>query len=97
MVKKVLGLLVLILVMTGALVAYSMTADAPDLPGIPGTVSTYKKEVFAKVKEVAAPVLKKAGFDVEKVPDAKDLNVVEKQMENASEKINEATKAFGGQ
>ena len=94
MIKKILGLLVLILVMAGALVAYSMTADAPNLPGVPETVSTYKNEIVAKTKEVAAPVLKEAGLDVEKIPDAKDLNVVEKQMNDATDKLNEATKAI---
>ena len=92
MVKKILGLLVLILVMTAALVAYSMTGTISDIPDVTGTVDNYKKEIVTKTKEVAAPVLKEAGLDVEKVPSAEDLNVVEKQMNEASEKVNEATK-----
>ena len=94
MIRKIFGLLVLILVMTGALVAYSMTADAPDVSNFTGTVSNYKNEIVAKTKEVAAPVLKEAGLDVEKIPDAKDLNVVEKQMDNATDKLTEATKTI---
>ena len=94
MVKKILGLLVLILVMTAALVAYSMTGTSPEVPDVIKTVDNYKQQAFDKTKEVAAPVLKEAGVDVEKVPTMDDLNVVEKQMQEATEKVNEATKAL---
>lgn len=92
MLKKVLGLLVLIIALASALVAYSMTNTAPEISNVTKTVDNYKQKIVAKTKEVAAPVLKEAGFDVEKVPDAKDLNVIENQMQDATEKVNEATK-----
>lgn len=94
MVKKFLGFFALILVMATALIAYSMTNTAPDIPNVHGTVDSYKQKLFAKTKEIAAPVLKKAGIDVEQIPQAEDLNVVEKQMEEATDKVNEATKAL---
>lgn len=94
MVKKFLGFFALILIMATALVVYSMTNTAPDIPNVPGTVDSYKQKLFAKTKEVAAPVLKKAGIDVEQIPQAEDLNVVEKQMEEATDKVNAATKAL---
>ena len=94
MIRKVLGFLVVVLFMAAALVAYSVTSAPPDIPNVPGAMDGYKHQVFAKVKEVAAPVLKEAGVDVEKVPTTEDLNVVENQMKEASEKVNEATKAL---
>ena len=94
MVKKFLEFFALILVMATALVAYSMTSTAPDIPNVPGTFDSYKQKLFAKTKEVAAPVLKKAGIDVEQVPEVEDLNVVEKQMEEATDKVNAATKVL---
>ena len=90
MAKKVLGFIVLILAMTAALVAYSMTATAPNIPGVPENLS-------AKVKKAAAPVLQEVGIDVEQIPSVDDLNIVEKQMENASDKIDAATNVLGGQ
>ena len=94
MLKKFLGFFVLIVAMATALVAYSMTNTAPEIPNVPGTVDRYNQKLIAKTKEVAAPVLKKAGIDVEQVPEMEDLNVVEKQMEDATNKVNEATKAL---
>ena len=95
MVKKFLGFFALILIMATALVAYSMTNTAPDIPNVPGTVDSYKQKLFAKTKEVAAPVLKEAGIDVEKVPTSTDdLNVVKQQMKEASDKVNEATQVL---
>lgn len=82
----------LIIALASALVAYSMTNTAPEISNVTKTVDNYKQKIVAKTKEVAAPVLKEVGFDVEKVPDAKDLNVIENQMQDATEKVNEATK-----
>ncbi|MBQ3726742.1 MAG: hypothetical protein II902_06755 [Selenomonadaceae bacterium] len=92
MLKKVLGFLILVLAMTAALVAYSSTNNV-EVPDVSGAATSYKQKIFAEVKEVAAPVLKEAGVDVEKV-NTDDLNVVEKQMENATDKVNEATQAL---
>ena len=91
MLKKILGMVALVLVMTAALVVYSLKGTAPDTSAATGTVDGYKQQFFAKTKEVVAPVLKKACFDVEKVESTADLNVVKKQMQNASDKVNEAT------
>ena len=92
MLKKVLGFLILILAMTAALVAYSVTSTV-EVPEVSGAATSYKQKIFAEVKEVAAPVLQEAGVDVEKVS-SDDFNVVEQQMENATEKVNDATKAL---
>lgn len=92
MLKKVLGFLILILAMTAALVAYSMSITV-EVPDVPEAATSYKQKIFAEVKEAAAPVLQEAGVDVEKVK-ADDFNVVEQQMENATEKVNEATRSL---
>lgn len=92
MLKKVLGFLILVLAMTAALVAYSVK-NTVEVPDVSGAATNYKQKIFAEVKEAAAPVLKEAGVDVEKV-NTDDLNVVEKQMENATDKVNEATQAL---
>ena len=92
MLKKVLSFLILVLAMTAALVAYSSTSTV-EVPDVSGAATSYKQKIFAEVKDVAAPVLKEAGVDVEKVnPD--DFNVVEQQMQNATEKVNEATQTL---
>lgn len=92
MLKKVLGFFALILIMAAALVFYSVNTELPD---VTGTVDGYKKQVVSKTKEVAAPVLKEAGIDMEKVPTStEDLNVVKQQMQDATDKVNEATKAL---
>ena len=92
MLKKVLGFFALILIMAAALVVYSVNTELPD---VTGTVDGYKKQVVSKTKEVAAPVLKEAGIDMEKVPTSTDdLNVVKQQMQDATDKVNEATKAL---
>ena len=90
MVKKIFGLLVLIFAMTAALVAYSMTSTVPDAQG---TITGYKQKIVAKTREVAEPILKKAGIDIENT-NVEDINVVERQMENATNKVNEATNSL---
>ena len=94
MVKKIFGFMALVLIMTAALVAYSVTSEPPKISNVTGAVDSYKHQIFAKVKDVAAPVLKKAGIDIEQVPQTEDLNVVENQMQEATEKVNEATQAL---
>ena len=95
MLKKFLGLFALIVIMAAALVFYSMNTELPDAPDVTGTIDGYKQQVFDKTKEVAAPVLKEAGIDVEKVPTSTDdLNVVKQQMQDATDKVNEATKTL---
>ena len=92
MLKKFLGLFALIVIMATALVFYSMNTELPD---VTGAVDAYKQQAFDKTKEVAAPVLKEAGIDVEKVPTSTDdLNVVKQQMQEASDKVNEATQVL---
>ncbi|MBE8951147.1 MAG: hypothetical protein SR3Q1_11235 [Quinella sp. 3Q1] len=90
MIKKILALVVLVLGMAAALVAYSMVGSVPDATG---AVTGYKQQLMATTKAVVGPVLKKVGFDVEKT-DMQDMNVVEKQLENAAEKVNAAANAL---
>ena len=90
MIKKIFGFFALTLLMAIALVVYSMTSPVPDASGV---LTSYKQKIVVKTKEVAEPVLKKVGIDVEKT-NTEDLNVVKQQMENATEKVNEATKAM---
>lgn len=72
------------------MVAYSMVGSVPDATG---AVTGYKQQLMATTKAVVGPVLKKVGFDVEKT-DMQDMNVVEKQLENAAEKVNAAANAL---
>ena len=87
MIKKILALVVLVIGMATALVIYSMVGTVPDATG---AVTGYKQQLMATTKAVVGPVLKKVGFDVEKT-DMQDMNVVEKQLENAADKVNAAT------
>ena len=95
MLRKIFCFLALIVIIAVALVFYSMKSTVPDVSEMSGTVEGYKQQVFDKTKEVAAPVLKEAGIDVEKVPTSTDdLNVVKQQMQEASDKVNEATQVL---
>ena len=90
MIKKFLGFVVLIFAMATALVAYSMTGTVSETQG---AVARYIQKAKTETLAIAIPVLKKFGIDVKEIqPD--NMNIVERQMENATDKVNEATQAL---
>ena len=91
MIKKFLGIVALVLVMTAALVVYSATTTV-EVPDVPEAATSYRKQLFAKVIEIAKPILQEAGVNVD--PENVNVNVVEQQVENAADKVNEATQAL---
>lgn len=91
MLRKILGVVALVLAMTAALVVYSATTTV-EVPDVPEAATSYRQQLFAKIIEIAKPVLQEAGVNVD--PENVNVNVVEQQMENATEKVNEATQAL---
>lgn len=90
MIKKFLGFIVLVFAMATALVFYSMTNSVSETQG---TLTRYVQKAMITVKGVAVPVLKKVGIDVENVH-VEDMNIIERQTENATHKVNEATQSL---
>ena len=86
MVRKILGFFTLIVVMAAALVVYSVTSSSS---GKESELMRYVQKAKAETMEFASPVLKKLGVDVENIS-AQNANVVEKQLKEASDKVNEA-------
>ena len=91
MIKKFLGFIVLIFAMATALVFYSMTNSVSETQG---TLTRYVQKAMMTVKGIAVPVLKKVGVDVENVH-LEDMNIIERQTDNVTDKVNEATQQIG--
>lgn len=87
MIRKILGFFALISLMAFALVAYSMTSSVSESHS---AVMKYVQKIKSETLAFASPVLKRLGVDVEKIQTS-DANIVERQMENATNKVNEAT------
>ena len=90
MIKKFLGFFLLVIAMAGALIIYSTTTTVSETQG---TVAKHIQKAKAEVLAIAIPTLRKFGIDVERVQ-TEDMNVVERQMENAADKVTEATNAL---
>lgn len=90
MIGKILGFFMLIVVMAGALVVYSLTSTPEQALETPSVVTEYKQKITDKTKELAAPVLSKLGIDVETVQ-SDDLNIVKKKIEEASAAVEDAS------
>ena len=87
MVKKILGFFVLIVAMAAALVVYSSTTSISENQS--AVINFFQKSKSTALSFVS-PVLKKFGVDIEKT-NLQDANIVERQMQNATDKVNEAT------
>ena len=95
MIKKLLMFLVLSFLMAGALITYSTSHDAVGT-FVQGQSAIAKYVQLAKTKTLAVtkPVLKKFGVDIDNTH-VEDMNIVERQMENAAEKVTEANQQLG--
>ena len=91
MIRRILIFLMLSLFMATALVLWSSNYDASSaISEGQGTLAGYVQKVKAQTMAIASPLLRKVGIDVK---DA-NANVIERQMENAADKVNEATQAL---
>ena len=88
MIRKILGLFALIFLMAFALVAYSMSNSISESQS---AVFGYAQTILAKTKTLASPILRKIGVDIENT-NVEDINIVERQVENATNKVDEASK-----
>ena len=87
MVKKILGFFVLIVAMAAALVVYSSTTSISENQS---AVINFFQKAKSTILSSASPVLKKFGVDIEKT-NLQDANIVERQMQNVTDKVDEAT------
>lgn len=95
MIGKILGFFLVIVIMAGALVAYSFTDTSQQSLETPSVITEYQQKLKDKTKEIAAPVLAKLGIDVETVQ-SDDLNIVKKKIEEASAAVEDASAKITG-
>ena len=93
MAKKILSFFVLVVAMAVGLVTYSMTTSVSENQS---AVINFVQKAKAETLSIVSPVLKKFGVDIEETS-IKDANIVERQMENATDKLNEANKGIKSQ